>query len=49
MNPYQPPRIENRSVFSWKFIAISLMALIAMVNVLLIYFFAVGSVVKWLS
>lgn len=49
MNPYQPPRIENRDKFSWKSIALSLVALIAMLNVLFVYLFVVGSVVRWLS
>jgi hypothetical protein len=49
MNPYQPPRIENRDKFSWKSIALSLVVLIAMLNVLFVYLFVVGSVVRWLS
>ena len=49
MNPYQPPRIENGDKFSWKSIALSLVVLIAMLNVLFVYLFVVGSVVRWLS
>ena len=49
MNPYQPPRSENRNAFNWKSVALSLVALIAMVITVLVYLFVVGSVVRWLS
>ena len=49
MNPYQPPRIENRDKVSFKSVALYSVAIIAMVCVVLLYLFVVGSVVKWLS
>ena len=49
MNPYLPPSNEDRENFNWKPVAITILAVMAMVNVLLIYLFAVGSVVRWLS
>ena len=49
MNPYQPPENEKQDKVSWKAIALSLVALIAMVITVLVYLFVVGSVVKWLS
>lgn len=49
MNPYQPPRSENRNAFNWKSVALSLVALIAMVITVLVYLFVVGSVVRWLN
>lgn len=49
MNPYQPPRSENRNRIGWKSIALSLVALIAMFITVFVYLFVVGSVVKWLS
>ena len=49
MNPYQPPENESQDKVSWKSIALSLMVLIAMVHVVLLYLFVVGSVVRWLS
>ena len=49
MNPYQPPRNEIQDKISWKSIALSLVALIAMVNVLLLYLLIVGAMVRWLS
>mgnify|MGYP001286168611 FL=1 len=49
MNPYQPPENEEQDKVSWKSIALSLVALIVMVCVVLLYLFVVGSVVKWLS
>jgi hypothetical protein len=49
MNPYQPPENEEQDKVSWKTIALSFVALIVMVCVVLLYLFVVGSVVKWLS
>ena len=49
MNPYQPPRIENRDKVSFKSVALYFVAIIAMVVAILVYFFVMGSVVKWLS
>ena len=49
MNPYQPPRIENRDKVSFKSVALYFVAIIAMVVAILVYLFVVGSVVKWLS
>ena len=49
MNPYQPPRIENRDKVSFKSVALYFVAIIAMVIAILVYFFVVGSVVRWLS
>ena len=49
MNPYEPPESEGQDKFSWKTIAVSLFALIAMVHVVLLYLFVVGSVVRWLN
>ena len=49
MNPYQPPRIENRDKVSFKSVALYFVAIIAIVVTILVYFFVVGSVVKWLS
>ena len=49
MNPYQPPENESQDKVSWKSIALSLVVLIAMVHVVLLYLFVVGSVVRWLS
>ena len=49
MNPYQPPRIENRDKVSFKSVALYFVAIIAMIVTILVYFFVMGSVVKWLS
>ena len=49
MNPYRPPSNEDRENLNWKPIVIGLLTMVAMVNVLLIYLFVVGSVVRWLS
>ena len=49
MNPYQPPRNENPVKVCLKSVAISFIATIAMVIAILVYFFVMGSVVKWLS
>ncbi len=49
MNPYQPPRNEDRENPTWKTIALGLLMMIAMVHAVLIYLFVVGSVVRWLS
>ena len=49
MNPYQPPKNENQDKVSWKTIALSFVAVIAMVHVVLLYLFVVGSVVRWLN
>ena len=49
MNPYQPPRNENPIKVCLKSVAISFIATIAMVIAILVYFFVVGSVVRWLN
>ena len=49
MNLYQPPRIENRDKVSFKSVALYFVAIIAMVVAILVYFFVMGSIVKWLS
>ena len=49
MNPYQPPENKDRENPTWKTIALGLLIMIAMVHVVLLYLFVVGSVVKWLS
>ena len=49
MNPYQPPRIEYRDKISFKSVALYFVAIIAMIVTILVYFFVMGSVVKWLS
>ena len=49
MNPYQPPENEEQDKVSWKTIALSFVALIVMVCLVLLYLFVVGSVVRWLS
>jgi hypothetical protein len=49
MNPYQPPRNENPVKVCLKSVAISFIATIAMVIAILVYFFVVGSVVRWLN
>ena len=49
MNPYQPPENEERDKVNWKTIALSFVAVIAMVHVVLLYLFVVGSVVRWLN
>ena len=49
MNPYQPPKNKDRENPTWKTIALGLLIMIAMVHVMLIYLFVVGSVVRWLS
>ena len=49
MNPYQPPENEEQDKVNWKTIALSFVAVIAMVHVVLLYLFVVGSVVRWLS
>ena len=49
MNPYQPPRIENRDKVSFKSVALYFVAIIAMVVAILVYLFVVGSVVRWLN
>ena len=49
MNPYQPPENKDRENPTWKTIALGLLIMIAMVHVVLIYLFVVGSVVRWLS
>ena len=49
MNPYQPPENEEQDKVNWKTIALSFVAVIAMVHVVLLYLFVVGSVVRWLN
>ena len=49
MNPYQPPSKCDGKNPNWKSVALSFVALIAMVITVLIYLFTVGSVVRWLS
>ena len=49
MNPYQPPENKDRENPTWKTIALGLLIMIAMVHVVFIYLFVVGSVVRWLS
>jgi len=49
MNPYEPPENKNQDKVNWKSVALSFVALIAMVITVLVYLFVVGSVVKWLS
>lgn len=49
MNPYQPPKNKDGENPTWKTIALGLLIMIAMVHVVLIYLFVVGSVVRWLS
>lgn len=49
MNPYEPPENEEQDRVNWKTIALSFVAVIAMVHVVLLYLFVVGSVVRWLN
>ena len=49
MNPYQPPSKGDSKNPNWKSVALSFVALIAMVITVFVYLFVVGSVVKWLS
>ena len=49
MNPYQPAENKDGENPTWKTIALGLLIMIAMVYVVLIYLFVVGSVVRWLS
>ena len=43
------PENEKQDKVSWKTIALSFVAVIAMVHVVLLYLFVVGSVVRWLN
>ncbi len=49
MNPYQPPKNQNNENPSWKTLVLGLLVMVAMVHVLLVYLFVVGSVVRWLN